>query len=94
MYVCVCVFGYVGGGEVCGYVCEKCVGENVCVRCVWVYVKWVCACMGVCVGVRCVCVCEVCVWVYGVGVRCGDVKHVYLCVCVHMWCVCIHACMC
>ena len=53
--------------------------------------------VGVCVhGCMCGCGCEVrvceCeVWVYGVGVRCGDVKHVYLCVCAYV--VCVHTCM-
>ena len=28
--VWVCLGMWVGGGEVCGYVCEKCVGKNVC----------------------------------------------------------------
>ena len=56
-------------GEVCGYVFVRCV--------------WVCACesVGVCVwvGVRCVGDGGV------VSMRCGGVKHVYLC---------IRACMC
>ena len=55
----------------------------VCVRCVGMFVRcgWVGACESVCVCV-CVCVCVRCVgWGGGVvSVRCGGVKHVYLCI--------------